>query len=286
MTTGSECLVPCPGARGVRGLGSTVHTRGGERKATPQQASCQASPRAKEGSPRPCPPFCLAPSSRPARRRGRLRPVSTDGALGYIPERPSGCVGPGAPESWAHSLWSPAWRRTSSRGESSSGRLCASTSGWRPPERSPGETVPVGWWGELAWWGPSEDTRSQEQLGHSTRAPGPSTWALPASAGWQGASLSSYGTASKPMANWAAPALPASLSARFPSHHHQALPLEGAVSVPVPEASSLLSDPSPSHPVSLPSIRQYELVVHPDIDPAKVYVGEMGRLKSYENQKP
>ncbi|XP_027467134.1 NADPH--cytochrome P450 reductase isoform X1 [Zalophus californianus] len=34
------------------------------------------------------------------------------------------------------------------------------------------------------------------------------------------------------------------------------------------------------------SIRQYGLVVHPDIDPAKVYVGEMGRLKSYENQKP
>ncbi|EPY83948.1 NADPH--cytochrome P450 reductase isoform 3-like protein [Camelus ferus] len=34
------------------------------------------------------------------------------------------------------------------------------------------------------------------------------------------------------------------------------------------------------------SIRQYELVVHPDIEAAKVYVGEMGRLKSYENQKP
>lgn len=34
------------------------------------------------------------------------------------------------------------------------------------------------------------------------------------------------------------------------------------------------------------SIRQYELVVHTDIDAAKVYVGEMGRLKSYENQKP
>ncbi|ERE75946.1 NADPH--cytochrome P450 reductase [Cricetulus griseus] len=34
------------------------------------------------------------------------------------------------------------------------------------------------------------------------------------------------------------------------------------------------------------SIRQYELVVHEDIDTAKVYTGEMGRLKSYENQKP
>lgn len=45
---------------------------------------------------------------------------------------------------------------------------------------------------------------------------------------------------------------------------------------------------APPHltPSPLPSIRQYELVVHPDIDPAKVYVGEMGRLKSYENQKP
>uniref|UniRef100_A0A670JTH4 NADPH--hemoprotein reductase n=1 Tax=Podarcis muralis TaxID=64176 RepID=A0A670JTH4_PODMU len=34
------------------------------------------------------------------------------------------------------------------------------------------------------------------------------------------------------------------------------------------------------------SIRQYELVVHTDISPDKVYTGEMGRLKSYENQKP
>lgn len=65
-------------------------------------------------------------------------------------------------------------------------------------------------------------------------------------------------------------------------------PPEGAVSVPGPgpEAASLLSGPSHLTPSPLPSIRQYELVVHPDIDPAKVYVGEMGRLKSYENQKP
>ncbi|NXJ11766.1 NCPR reductase, partial [Odontophorus gujanensis] len=34
------------------------------------------------------------------------------------------------------------------------------------------------------------------------------------------------------------------------------------------------------------SIRQYELVVHTDVDMSKVYTGEMGRLKSYENQKP
>ncbi|NXD25968.1 NCPR reductase, partial [Spelaeornis formosus] len=34
------------------------------------------------------------------------------------------------------------------------------------------------------------------------------------------------------------------------------------------------------------SIRQYELVVHTDVNMNKVYTGEMGRLKSYENQKP
>ncbi|NXA35254.1 NCPR reductase, partial [Eudromia elegans] len=34
------------------------------------------------------------------------------------------------------------------------------------------------------------------------------------------------------------------------------------------------------------SIRQYELVVHTDVNMSKVYTGEMGRLKSYENQKP
>ncbi|XP_025919431.1 NADPH--cytochrome P450 reductase isoform X2 [Apteryx rowi] len=34
------------------------------------------------------------------------------------------------------------------------------------------------------------------------------------------------------------------------------------------------------------SIRQYELVVHTDMNMSKVYTGEMGRLKSYENQKP
>ncbi|XP_043574697.1 NADPH--cytochrome P450 reductase-like isoform X2 [Chiloscyllium plagiosum] len=34
------------------------------------------------------------------------------------------------------------------------------------------------------------------------------------------------------------------------------------------------------------SIRQYELVVHNDINMNKVYTGEMGRLKAYETQKP
>lgn len=33
-------------------------------------------------------------------------------------------------------------------------------------------------------------------------------------------------------------------------------------------------------------IRQYELVLHNDINMNKVYMGEMGRLKAYENQKP
>lgn len=39
-------------------------------------------------------------------------------------------------------------------------------------------------------------------------------------------------------------------------------------------------------PPSSSSIRQYELVVHTDVNMNKVYTGEMGRLKSYENQKP
>jgi len=39
-------------------------------------------------------------------------------------------------------------------------------------------------------------------------------------------------------------------------------------------------------PLSSSSIRQYELVVHTDVNMNKVYTGEMGRLKSYENQKP
>nr|XP_033777494.1 NADPH--cytochrome P450 reductase isoform X2 [Geotrypetes seraphini] len=34
------------------------------------------------------------------------------------------------------------------------------------------------------------------------------------------------------------------------------------------------------------SIRQYELLLHTDINANKVYTGEMGRLKSYETQKP
>lgn len=40
-------------------------------------------------------------------------------------------------------------------------------------------------------------------------------------------------------------------------------------------------------PVFLPcSIRQYELKVHTDVNMNKVYTGEIGRLKSFEVQKP
>lgn len=37
---------------------------------------------------------------------------------------------------------------------------------------------------------------------------------------------------------------------------------------------------------SLPSIRQYELKIHEDLNMNKIYTGELGRLKSFENQKP
>ena len=35
-----------------------------------------------------------------------------------------------------------------------------------------------------------------------------------------------------------------------------------------------------------PSIRQYELKEHTDLNMNKVYSGEIGRIKSFENQKP
>lgn len=34
------------------------------------------------------------------------------------------------------------------------------------------------------------------------------------------------------------------------------------------------------------SIRQYELKIHEDLNMNKIYTGELGRLKSFENQKP
>lgn len=218
--------MPGPSLGGGGGQGR-LRTRG-EGSAKPHLSKPPAGrhPGQRKAVPAPVPVPLFAsppPLGQPGAEGGCARLAQTlqmvPRALGYIPEWPLSCVGPGAPEGWAHSLSSPAWRRTSSRGENSSGRPCASTSGWRPPERSPGETGPVGCGGEPACWGPSEDTRSQEQLGCNTRAPGPSTWALPASAGWQGASLCSYGRALKPAASWAAPALPGSLSARFPSGH-------------------------------------------------------------------
>lgn len=60
------------------------------------------------------------------------------------------CPAPGivatsaCPEPFPPPLLGPAWRRTSSPGESSSGRPCASTLGWKPLARSPGEQGPAG----------------------------------------------------------------------------------------------------------------------------------------------
>lgn len=41
-----------------------------------------------------------------------------------------------------------------------------------------------------------------------------------------------------------------------------------------------------NHCFFLGSIRQYELKEHTDINMNKVYTGEIGRLKSFEVQKP
>lgn len=57
-------------------------------------------------------------------------------------------------------------------------------------------------------------------------------------------------------------------------------------SPPPPLSRPCQPPPSPGSPPPPASIRQYELVVHTDMDTAVVYTGEMGRLKSYENQKP
>lgn len=87
----------------------------------------------------------------------------------------------------------------------------------------------------------------------------------------------------------ARPPQPSSLSAPSPSHRLQTLPAAGWQAWS--QSPSLRQPPSSQAPPRLTlsplsSIRQYGLVVHPDIDPAKVYMGEVGRLKSYENQKP
>ena len=86
------------------------------------------------------------------------------------------------------------------------------------------------------------------------------------------------------------PLLPPTLAHLLPRGSR--LAPQPSLHVPSPHSltPSLGTRPPPGprpHPVSpFCSIRQYELVVHTDIDAAKVYVGEMGRLKSYENQKP
>ena len=97
--------------------------------------------------------------------------------------------------------------------------------------------------------------------------------------------------------------LGALVSFRFPhpvslatlSHHEDAtsstassLKTSASEGPQLSDSGKVLALPEPQlHPGSPPSsIRQYELMVHTDMDMAKVYTGEMGRLKSYENQKP
>lgn len=91
---------------------------------------------------------------------------------------------PGSPV-WprAHPLWSAAWRRTSSRGESSSGLPCASTSGWKLRERSPGECVHLGLWVGNRPVGAVGLGEAQSGCG---RGPGPGAWAVPAREGQGG----------------------------------------------------------------------------------------------------
>lgn len=162
---------------------------------------------------------------------------------------------------------------------------CASTSGWKPPERNPGECVqlvpwvgnrPVGEWG----WGSSVRVWKGAQaqaLGlcpHARVRVG-----FQASSGLLGpAAPPSYlprTHTSPPCGSCLAPASPGV------PHGLTASPLLGTLPQPPGPPS-----PQPSLWVSRSSIRQYELMVHTDMDMAKVYTGEMGRLKSYENQKP
>lgn len=112
----------------------------------------QASPRAREGRRHP-PLTFLHPlgSQHPCLAQ---TPQMPPGGSGPIPGGSSGWAGRGAPWGRPHSLLPPAWRRTSSRGESSSGRPCANTLGWKPPERSPGECVSAHGVGDLARWVP------------------------------------------------------------------------------------------------------------------------------------
>lgn len=74
-----------------------------------------------------------------------LLPDTAFAALGTYGDRSAGAPGvtmgqhAGRGLRAAHEHFSPAWRRTSSRGGNSSGRPCANTSAWRPQERSPGK---------------------------------------------------------------------------------------------------------------------------------------------------
>lgn len=121
------------------------------------------------------------------------------------------------------------------------------------------------------------------------KGPGPGTWALPTREGQSGLPglLGPAGPAAPPL---------------LPAPHSHISFLVGHAWPRVPQACPLVSQPHsllgtlpqpPGPPSPQPhsgsprsSIRQYELMVHTDMDMAKVYTGEMGRLKSYENQKP
>lgn len=111
------------------------------------------------------------------------------------------CLAPGivatsaSPEPFPPPLLGPAWRRTSSPGESSSGRPCVNTLGWKPLARSPGERVPAGatggWAGRVLCrgWPPWNGgwqwvaARSRRDLGPSQGLTLPPCSALPRGSG-------------------------------------------------------------------------------------------------------
>lgn len=144
-------LIPNP-----TGLGPTVVPEGSAKPGV-SESPARHHPGQQMAVPTPRP--CFIPSSRCP---GLAQiPQALPSPFSHITGRPpaawGGGRGPrgarggqpaaGAPWGRAHSLLSPAWRRTSSRGESSSGRPYANTSGWKPPERSPGEGMPQTGWG-------------------------------------------------------------------------------------------------------------------------------------------
>lgn len=147
MMMGSECPPPRPTATGLGPTGAH------EGRGAQSHVSTSLLPGISQGTGRqPPPPSLLCPLLSAGPAPGEAAPDSH--------RHSSCCPAPrltplsSLPAAWgrgslgrAHSLLSPAWRRTSSRGESSSGRPCASTLGWKPLEKSPGECVPADWAG-------------------------------------------------------------------------------------------------------------------------------------------